>query len=125
VDRSEPPPGWQTPRVGADECMVVRITTTIDDRGAADRLAESLVADRLAACVHIGAPVRSTYRWRGVVELADEVVLTCTTSEVSVDACAQALSSRHPYELPQVLIDRVVATPGYAAWVEESTLEVG
>jgi periplasmic divalent cation tolerance protein len=111
--------------VGADECMVVRITTTIDDRSAADRLAESLVEDRLAACVHIGAPVRSTYRWRGVVEAADEVVLTCTTSEDSVDACVQTLSSRHPYELPQVLIDRVAATPGYAAWVEESTLGAG
>lgn len=125
MDRSELPPGWQTPRVGADECMVVRITTTIDDRRAAERLAGSLVEDRLAACVHIGAPVRSTYRWRGVVEVADEVVLTCTTSEGSVEACVQTLSSRHPYELPQVLIDRVAAAPAYAAWVEESTLGAG
>ena len=125
MERSAPVSGWQTPRVDADECTVVQVTTTVDDRTVAERLARSLVEARLAACVHIGEPVRSIYRWRGVIEEADEVVLTCTTSEVAVDACAQALSSRHPYELPQVLIDRVAATPGYAAWVEESTLEVG
>jgi periplasmic divalent cation tolerance protein len=45
----------------------------------------------LAACVSIGAPVRSVYRWQGAVEQAVEVPLAIKTTADRYDALEQAL----------------------------------
>ena len=39
------------------------VTTVVDARTAADVLAATAVADRLAVCAQVGGPVDSTYRW--------------------------------------------------------------
>ena len=57
----------------------ILVLATLPDRVRAEGLAESLVRDRLAACVSIGASIRSIYHWRGKVETADEVMLTIKT----------------------------------------------
>ena len=59
----------------ATYCLVM---TATDDEAEAARLAEGLVAGRLAACVQT-LPMRSVYRWRGAVERADESRLLIQT----------------------------------------------
>jgi uncharacterized protein involved in tolerance to divalent cations len=51
------------------------VLTTLPDDDTAQRIANDLVDAGLAACVSIGAPVRSVYRWQGAVEQAAEVPL--------------------------------------------------
>ncbi len=47
---------------------LVLVLTTMPDDNRADELAQSLVDERLAACVNVHGPMISTYRWKGQVE---------------------------------------------------------
>lgn len=90
------------------------------DAACADAIARALVDDRLAACVQVLPSIRSTYRWHGVVEQADEVLLQAKTTQASVDAAMTRIAALHPHEVPEVIALTVAAAaPAYAAWVRE------
>jgi periplasmic divalent cation tolerance protein len=88
----------------------------------ADRLARWLVEERLAACVQALPGVRSTYRWEGALEQATETLLLIKTTAARYAALERALSSRHPYELPEILaIDASAGLPAYLRWLAGET----
>lgn len=98
------------------------VITTLPDRQAGERLATALVEAGLAACVNIGAPVTSIYRWQGVLERGSEVMLTIKTTRARYAALEEAIVGGHPYELPEVIA--VPITEGlndYLAWIETCT----
>jgi len=102
---------------------IVELRTTFARREEAEACAERLVSLRLAACVQIEGPVRSTYRWQGAVDRADEFRCTCKTTPALADACAAAILQEHPYQTPELLRGVVTATIDYAAWVRASVGE--
>lgn len=92
------------------------------DAASADALAAALVGERLAACVTALPNARSTYRWEGRVERADEVLLLIKTASERLDAVTARIRALHPYELPEVIA--VEATGGlvpYLRWVAEES----
>lgn len=98
------------------------VITTLPDQETAEALAGTLVEAGLAACVNIGAPVTSIYRWQGVLERGREVMLTIKTTRGRYPALQQAIVSGHPYELPEVIA--VPITEGltdYLAWIDACT----
>ena len=98
------------------------VLTTLPDEDTARRIARDMVERGLAACVSIGAPVRSVYRWQGEIEEAVEIPLTLKTADARYDALEQALRAAHPYELPEIValpVDR--GLDAYLHWVDETT----
>lgn len=94
------------------------VLSTCGSAAEAERLARRLVESRAAACVNIVAPVKSVYRWKGVVEQAEEWLLLVKTSRGNFDAVRAELEAAHSYELPEVLALPVVAgSPNYLAWL--------
>jgi periplasmic divalent cation tolerance protein len=92
------------------------------DRATADRIARALVEERLAACVNVVPGIGSTYRWKGVVEQADEVLLIIKTVRARLTAVGDRLAALHPYELPElVAVEAVGGLPGYLGWLAEQT----
>lgn len=90
------------------------------DAARADAIARTLVDERLAACVQVLPPMRSTYRWEGAVEQADEVLLQSKTTRAAVDAAVARIVALHPYAVAEVVaVDITTAAPAYAAWVQE------
>jgi periplasmic divalent cation tolerance protein len=101
---------------------LVQVVTTVDSAEQAQALADALLGERLAACVQVGGPVSSTYRWKGAVERAAEWVCTAKTTSARAPALVVRLRELHPYEQPEILVTPVLdADPGYAAWVERET----
>ena len=47
---------------------VLVVITNLPDRAAAEKLADALIEQRVAACVNILAPCRSVYRWKDAVQ---------------------------------------------------------
>lgn len=98
------------------------VLTNLPDRGAAERLAESLIAQQLAACVNILAPCRSVYRWKGALQRDEEHPMLIKTSAERYPALERALREGHPYELPEIIavpIER--GLPAYLEWVAAET----
>jgi len=101
---------------------VVEVVTRCSDRAVVDRIAEVLVAERLAACVHVTGPGASTYRWKGSIEHTPEWELVAVTAAPLEATLTRRLLVLHSYELPALTVRTVSASSDYGRWVRESTV---
>ena len=86
----------------------------------AQRIARALVEERLAACVNVVPGVVSVYRWKGVVEKEDELLLVIKTMAQQVDTLKTRLLELHPYELPEVVVIPIGGGHGaYLEWIAQ------
>ena len=102
------------------------VITNLPDRAAAEKLADTLIAERVAACVNILAPCRSVYRWQGAVQHDEEHPVLIKTTRERYAALEAAIRAAHPYELPEIVavpIER--GLPAYLAWVAAETAPPG
>ena len=100
------------------------VLTTCASEDEAERLAASLVEQRLAACVNTLGRVRSTYRWQGRVEREQESLLVIKTTEARLAEVEQAIRDRSSYEVPEVLAIAVHGgSAAYLGWLADSVAE--
>ncbi len=98
----------------------IQVYTTTASEEDAQLIAAALVEQRLAACVQIDGPVRSIYRWQGLVEEAKEWRLSVKTSDALFSKVDAAIRSMHRYDCPEVIATPIVAgNSAYLAWLEE------
>ncbi|WP_119966573.1 divalent-cation tolerance protein CutA [Simplicispira lacusdiani] len=97
------------------------VTTTVATADEARRLARAVLEQRLAACVQV-EPIASHYRWQGALHEEVEQRLVCKTTAGAVPALLALLREQHPYELPQLVVQPLQATPDYAGWVRQETV---
>lgn len=100
----------------------VLIITSVGSREEADRIAAMLVEERLAACVQI-LPATSVYRWQGVVEQAEELVLHVKTLAGRAAAAERRIRDLHGYDLPEVIV--LPINGGSAEYLDWIAAEVG
>ena len=104
---------------------VVIVYTTWPDADTAEAVGAQAVADQLAACANIEAPMRSVYRWQGAVERSDEVAMTLKTTDEAAAALCAFILERHPYELPCILawtVEAELSHGDYLDWVAEQVV---
>lgn len=100
---------------------VLLVLSTFPDAEVAGRIAEQLVAQKLAACANILPAVRSIYRWQGKVEDATETMVFFKTTRNRFGDFQQKLRELHPYEVPEIVALPVAeGVPDYLRWVGES-----
>jgi len=98
------------------------VLSNFPDRESAEKLADALIEQRLAACINILAPCRSVYRWKGAVQHDEEHPMLMKTTAERYPALEQAIRAGHPYELPEIIavpIERGLAA--YLDWVAGET----
>ena len=101
---------------------VVVVLTTLPAEADAEAFGETLVKERLAACVSVGAPMTSIYTWKGAVERGLERQLLVKTVRGKIPLLKARLAALHPYDVPELLV--LAAAEGgeaYLAWVRECT----
>jgi len=95
---------------------------TCPDAEVAERIANALVDERLAACVNVLPAVISIYRWQGAVERAGETLLLAKTTRERLAALGERIVALHPYELPEVVaVEAAGGLPAYLAWIAAET----
>ena len=99
------------------EVDILAITTTVASRADAERLARSMLARRLAACVQVEEGLTSFYRWQGQENADAEVRLTIKTLPACEGALQALFREEHPYDVPQFLAVTMRASAEYLAWV--------
>ena len=94
---------------------------TCSDAGSAQAMAETLVGERLAACVNRLPGISSTYRWQGAVTTDIETLLLIKTTASRFEALKARLLQLHPYELPELIAIPVErGHTAYLDWVRDS-----
>jgi periplasmic divalent cation tolerance protein len=102
----------------------VLVYTTWPDAESAEKAGAEAVAERLAACANVLAPMRSIYRWKGAIEAAQETPMLLKTTRAHAAALKDFLVARHPYETPAVVALDVLADAshgGFLEWVAAET----
>jgi periplasmic divalent cation tolerance protein len=90
------------------------------DSGAARRIANALVEQRLAACVSILPSVESVYRWQEEIQSASEALLLIKTTSESFPALREKILELHSYDTPEIIALPVVAGfEKYLRWMGE------
>lgn len=98
------------------------VYATFPDRETAETIGQTVVEDRLAACVTYWEAA-STYRWEGEVVTEDEALALFKTPPEKRQALVAALEDVHPYDVPCVLpLASEGGTEGYADWVRRETV---
>lgn len=83
-----------------------------------------LVTDRLAACGHNIASIRSIYRWDDAIQDDAEARVALHTRLSLVPRIVERADDEHPYDVPCVIALPVVAgNPAYVEWVLNETEE--
>jgi periplasmic divalent cation tolerance protein len=101
---------------------ILLVLTNAPDREAARRLADGLVAARLAACVNLLAECTSVYRWKGAVEAAAEIPVLIKTRAALFPEVEAFILKHHPYEVPEVIaVPLGRGSPAYLEWLMQQT----
>ena len=105
----------------ADCCEVV---VTAADPDWLAGFTRRLVEDRLAACGHQIAAIRSIYRWDGAVQDDAEARVALHTRLSLVPSIVERANAEHPYDVPCVIALPIAAgNPAYLDWIVAETRE--
>jgi periplasmic divalent cation tolerance protein len=103
-----------------EECCEVVVTAADADWLAG--FTRTLVEERLAACGHVIAPIRSIYRWEGAVHDEPEARVALHTRRSLVPAVLGRTKELHPYDVPCVIAMSLKdGNPEYLRWIVEET----
>ncbi len=102
------------------EYVVVYVTAPGEEE--AERIAKTLVENKLAACVNIVRNVRSIYRWQGKIEDENEALMIVKTRRKHFGRVSETVKQLHSYSVPEIIALPVVEGSGeYLAWLGEET----
>ena len=99
------------------------VLTTCNSSDLASSIADSLVSNKLAACVNIVKGVESVYQWQGKIEHDQEILLIIKTKKNLFSQVEQAIQEQHNYELPEIIAVPIEAgEKNYLNWIQSATL---
>lgn len=104
----------------------VLVLMTFGDLAEARRVSEVLVGEQLAACINLLPTVESIYRWKGKVELAQEVGAIVKTTGSCLAELERRYKTLHSYETPEFLVLPVEGgSSEYLNWLKQSVAGKG
>ncbi len=87
----------------------------------ARRIGETLVKEKLAACVNILEGMQSLYVWEGALQQDREVVILDKTAEARVPKLVERVKALHSYDCPCIVVfDIDGGNPEFLRWIGES-----
>jgi periplasmic divalent cation tolerance protein len=100
--------------------IVVLVTCPTKEEG--ERIAESIVLEKLAACVNIVPQVSSIYFWEDKLESSQEALLVIKTKSSLYSDLERRIKEMHSYKVPEIVaIPIQQGYKDYLKWVDEST----
>jgi periplasmic divalent cation tolerance protein len=97
----------------------IQVITTTEHRQDAEKIAGILVDKRLAGCVQIVGPITSVYRWKGLIETAEEWQCLIKSKHGLYEDIEKIIKSVHPYEIPEIIVMPLVkGSKDYLEWLD-------
>lgn len=81
----------------------IQVSTTVEHKADAEKIAKGLVEKRFAACVQIIGPLTSYFQWQGKLDSAQEYLCLIKSRNDLFSELEAALKEMHPYEVPEII----------------------
>ena len=95
---------------------------TCPDQTTAERIAEAVLIERLAACANIVPGLISIFRWQGQIRRDPELLLILKTREAVYSLLEGRIRELHPYEVPEIVALPIQAgAADYLGWLTDNT----
>jgi periplasmic divalent cation tolerance protein len=91
------------------------VTSTFANRADARRVADALLAEKLAACVQL-LEIESRYVWKGETRSEPEVMLLAKTRAELFARVIERIEALHTYETPEIVAQSF--STGYAPYLD-------
>ncbi|CAN1340831.1 Protein CutA, chloroplastic [Linum perenne] len=98
------------------------VYVTVPSREAGKKLANSIVKERLAACVNIVPGIESVYEWKGEIQTDSEELLIIKTRQSLLESLTEHVKANHEYDTPEVISLPITGgSTAYLEWLKKST----
>lgn len=97
------------------------VYVTFPSQAEAERVAETLLAERLVACANILGACTSIYRWEGRIERAEEVPVLFKSRPMLATRLRERLEQLHSYDLQVIEQWSVTTSIAAADWIQSQT----
>src|SRR5437016_4163272 len=98
--------------------QAIVVYVTADSRKTADKIAQALVQEKLAACVSIVPEIYSRYWWQGHIANEKELLLVIKTDAARYKTLEKRVRKLHSYTVPEILALPVIkGNPAYLRWL--------
>ena len=95
------------------------VFVTCESKEQAEKIAQSVVERKLAACVNVLPGVRSCYVWERKLTWSDEMLLLIKTTRGRFDQLQDRIKELHSYEVPEIVSVTIEdAFEKYADWID-------
>ncbi|MGI0045706.1 MAG: divalent cation tolerance protein CutA [Nitrosotalea sp.] len=101
--------------------MGIVIVSTYPDKKSVDKIANTVVSKRLAACVNY-TKINSVYTWKGRVENNEEFLALFKTTVKAKKMLKEEIAKTHPYQVPEIVeLKMNSVNQSYQDWLMNST----
>jgi periplasmic divalent cation tolerance protein len=104
----------------------IQVVTTLGKQADAQRIAQAVVQNRLAACAQVFGPISSTYWWNDRLETAEEWYCLIKSTDDLYDELEAAIRRLHPYDVPEIVALPVLrGSKSYLDWLSAEVCRPG
>ncbi|XP_059460492.1 protein CutA, chloroplastic [Corylus avellana] len=98
------------------------VYVTVPNKELGKKLAESIVKEKLAACVNRVPGIESVYQWQGEIQTDSEELLIIKTRQSLLEALTEHVKANHEYDVPEVIALPITGgSLQYLEWIKNST----
>ncbi len=100
------------------------VLVTVPDQETGELIANTLLENKLVACVNFVTPVVSFFTWKEAVERDHEILLILKSrADLFGERLIPAIESIHPYDVPEIIaLPVLMGSDRYLDWIREVTL---
>ncbi|MEM2609485.1 MAG: divalent-cation tolerance protein CutA [Candidatus Bathyarchaeia archaeon] len=103
------------------ENQYIIVLVTAPSKDEAEKIAKTLLEERLIACANIIGPVHSLFWWQGKIDKAQEHLIIMKTRKDLFEKICERVKALHSYQIPEIIALPITeGLKDYLKWLDES-----